>query len=85
MIGSVAAIPEDGQQLLLHSKDGQILSLFQDRFLLGKLTAGFAFFFHVFSKLLLSPKETPEVLKLPLHTLCYAYSPHHQLSRINSK
>lgn len=75
MTSSLAALPEDGEQLLLHSKDGQILSLLQDRFLLRKLAAGFTFFFHVFSKLLLSSKETPEVLKLPLHTLCYAYSP----------
>lgn len=71
----LTTVPEDGEQLLLHSKDGQILSLLQDRFLLGKLTPCFTFFFHVFSKLLLSPKETPETLKLSLHTLCYTYCP----------
>lgn len=52
--------PDDSQKFLLHSEDGQILSLLQNGLLLGKLAAGFALFLHVICKLLLCPENTKE-------------------------
>lgn len=46
--------PYDVQKLLSDCKYGQVLSLFQQSLLLGKLTVGLTLFFHVVSKLLLS-------------------------------
>lgn len=60
-------LPYDVQELLSDCKYGQVLSLFQQSLLLGKLTVGLTLFFHVVSKLLLSSvkktKQKKEKLK----------------------
>ena len=48
-------------EFLLHSEDGQVLPLLQNRLLLGKLAAGLALLLHVVGKLLLCPENTPHV------------------------
>lgn len=47
-------IPDDVKKLLSDSKYRQVLSLFQQTFLLSKFTAGLSLFFHVFCKFLFS-------------------------------
>lgn len=45
--------PDDVEKLLANGKDGQILSLLQQSFLLCELAAGFILLLHVIGKLLL--------------------------------
>lgn len=53
-------LPDNREQFLLHSKDGQVLPLLQNRLLLCEFTAGFALFLHVVCKLLLCPENTQQ-------------------------
>lgn len=55
-----SSLPDDIQQLLSHSKDGQVLPLLQQGLLLSKLTARLAFVLHVIRKFLLGPARTQQ-------------------------